>query len=450
PAYKTLVMQDMNVYLPYLSLDGNYLIISMTKIIKNYGVSVTLPNGQIITKFKTLAVNIPEDFVIYVGDMDLRSQPYGAIFVDKIYPTGKSYGDLKYSFWVDTKDFPKYDTKYGQAVYNLYKDATLTTIGAGVTQADIDIATNAAKTVSASPEKTRLANLIEAAQTQVTNIKLEKEQAARDAVNALFTNNDPTSGAIKGATDQDAINNAKTLIDQVTDPAVKTALEADLATAQALLEARNAAEELARQNAAEKAVNELFTSDKPATDTIKAATNQDAINAAQALIDVVTEKAPKDALQNNLDRAQELLNARTATEKANSEAAEKAVNELFTDNKPATDTIKATTDQGAINAAQQLVDVVVDPTTKAPLQNNLDRAQELLNAKLAAEKAKDEAAEKAVNALFKDDKPATDAIKASTDQPAINAAQKAIDGVTDPALKTELQKKSRPCTRTFK
>ncbi|EUJ25647.1 hypothetical protein, partial [Listeria cornellensis] len=76
PAYKTLVMQDMNVYLPYLSLDGNYLIISMTKIIKNYGVSVTLPNGQIITKFKNPCCKYSRRFRDLCCDMDLRSQPY--------------------------------------------------------------------------------------------------------------------------------------------------------------------------------------------------------------------------------------------------------------------------------------------------------------------------------------------------------------------------------------
>ncbi|MBC2259847.1 Ig-like domain-containing protein, partial [Listeria booriae] len=62
------------------------------------------------------------------------------------------------------------------------------------------------------------------------------------------------------------------------------------------------------------------------------------------------------------------------------DAALKAVNELFNNNTPSTDAIKGTTDQAAINAAKALVDAVTDPTVKAALQKDLNRAQELLDA----------------------------------------------------------------------
>ncbi|MBC2320197.1 toxin Cry1Ac domain D-VI-related protein, partial [Listeria booriae] len=132
-----------------------------------------------------------------------------------------------------------------------------------------------------------------------------------------------------------------------------------------------------------KAVNELFNNNTPSTDAIKGTTDQAAINAAKALVDAVTDPTVKAALQKDLNRAQELLdakNAAAAAEKAKQDAALKAVNELFNNNTPSTDAIKGTTDQAAINAAKALVDAVTDPTVKAALQKDLNRAQELLDA----------------------------------------------------------------------
>ncbi|MBC1459208.1 toxin Cry1Ac domain D-VI-related protein, partial [Listeria newyorkensis] len=275
-----------------------------------------------------------------------------------------------------------------------------------------------------------------------------RQEAALKAVNELFNSDKPSTDAIKDITNQDAIDAAQKLVDAVTDGAVKAQLQKDLDRAQELLDARNAelAAEKARQEAALKAVNELFNSDKPATDAIKDITNQDAIDAAQKLVDAVKDPVVKAQLQKDLDRAQELLDERneaSLSEKERQEAAQKAVNELFNDNKPATDAIKDTTDQATIDAAQKLVDAVKDETVKAQLQKDLDRAQELLderNAANAAEKARQEAAQKAVNELFNSDKPSTDAIKASTNQDAIDAAQKLVDEVKDPTVKAQLQK----------
>ncbi|MBC2160849.1 hypothetical protein HCB21_13775, partial [Listeria booriae] len=180
---------------------------------------------------------------------------------------------------------------------------------------------------------------------------------------------------------------AQKLVDAVTDPVVKAALQKDLDRAQELLDARNAvdAAEKARQEAALKAVNELFNSDNPSTDAIKGSTTQDSIDAAQKLVDAVTDPAVKAELQKDLDRAQELLDARNAAaaEKARQEAALKAVNELFNSDKPSTDVIKDTTTQATIDAAQKLIDAVTDPAVKAALQKDLNRAQELLNERLA-------------------------------------------------------------------
>ncbi|MBC1889350.1 hypothetical protein HCA63_13430 [Listeria booriae] len=272
-------------------------------------------------------------------------------------------------------------------------------------------------------------------------------EIAQKAVNELFTNNDTATDTIKDTTTQASIDAAQALVNKVTDPATKAALQKDLDRAQELLNERNAANsEKDRQAAALKAVNELFNNDQPSTDAIKDSTNQEAIDAAQKLVDAVTDPVVKAELQKDLDRAQELLDARNAAiaaEKARQEAALKAVNELFNSDQPSTDAIKDITNQEAIDAAQKLVDAVTDPSVKAELQKDLDRAQELLdarNAAIAAEKARQEAALKAVNELFNSDQPSTDAIKDITNQEAIDAAQKLVDAVTDPSVKAELQK----------
>ncbi|MBC2180920.1 hypothetical protein HCJ82_12180 [Listeria booriae] len=268
----------------------------------------------------------------------------------------------------------------------------------------------------------------------------DRQAAADKAVNELFKDNKPATGAIKDTTDQDAIDAAQKVIDAVKDQATKDALQANLDKAQELLNAKKAEQD--RQNEADKAINELFKDNNPATGEIKDTTDQTAIDEAQKIIDKVTDPAVKQELQNNLDKAQELLNEKNSTEKEDQAAANKAVNELFKDNDPKTGAIKDTTNQDAIDAAQKLIDAVKDPETNAALQANLDKAQELLDAKTAADKAeqaRQAAAEKAVNELFNSNKPSTGIIKDATDQTAIDAAQKLIDAVTVPSVKKELQ-----------
>ncbi|MBC2241769.1 toxin Cry1Ac domain D-VI-related protein [Listeria booriae] len=338
-----------------------------------------------------------------------------------------------------------------KAVNELFKDNKPSTgkIKDTTDQAAIDAAQKAIDAVKDPVVKDALQANLDKAQELLNAKKAEQDrQAAADkAVNELFKDNKPSTGAIKDTTDQDAIDAAQKVIDAVKDQATKDALQANLDKAQELLNAKKAEEkaEQDRQAAADKAVNELFKDNKPATGTIKDTTDQDAIDAAQKVIDAVKDQATKDALQANLDKAQELLNAKKAEEKAEQDrqnAADKAINELFKDNKPSTGVIKDTTDQKAIDEAQKLIDAVTDPTMKQELQNNLDKVQELLDAKKAEEKAEQDrqaAADKAVNELFKDNKPATGAIKDTTDQDAIDAAQKVIDAVKDQATKDALQ-----------
>ncbi|MBC2366866.1 toxin Cry1Ac domain D-VI-related protein, partial [Listeria booriae] len=122
------------------------------------------------------------------------------------------------------------------------------------------------------------------------------------------------------------------------------------------------------------------------------------------------------------------------------EAAETSVKDLF-NNGDVNGTIKDTTDQAAIDKAQEAINKVTDPAKKADLQKNLDEAQKQLNDRdnAVAEKARQEAAETSVNDLFNNgDVEGT--IKDTTDQAAIDKAQEAINKVTDPAKKADLQK----------
>ncbi|MBC1974021.1 hypothetical protein HCA84_02005 [Listeria booriae] len=341
-----------------------------------------------------------------------------------------------------------------KAVSELFtnNDTATDTIKDTTTQASIDAAQALVNKVTDPATKAALQKDLDRAQEllnerNAANSEKDRQAAALKAVNELFNNDQPSTDAIKDSTNQEVIDAAQKLVDAVTDPVVKAALQKDLDRAQELLDARNAAiaAEKARQEAALKAVNELFNSDQPSTDAIKGITNQEAIDAAQKLVDAVTDPVVKAALQKDLDRAQELLDARNAVdaaEKARQEAALKAVNELFNSDNPSTDAIKGSTTQDSIDAAQKLVDAVTDPEVKAELQKDLDRAQELLDARnaAAAEKARQEAALKAVNELFNSDKPSTDVIKDTTTQVTIDAAQKLIDAVTDPAVKAALQK----------
>ncbi|MBC6298536.1 toxin Cry1Ac domain D-VI-related protein [Listeria booriae] len=277
-------------------------------------------------------------------------------------------------------------------------------------------------------------NLLDASKAQAAADQSQKAVASY-AVNQLFVNNTPSSDAIKASTDQDAIDNAQAEIDKIKDPALKVDLQKDLDRAQELLDARNAATatEQAKQDAAKKAVDELFNNNTPSSNAIKPLTDQAAIDAAQALVNKVTDPTVKAALQANVDKAQSLLDAKNA--------ARKAVDELFNNNTPSSNAIKPATNQAAIDAAQALVNKVTDPTTKAALQADVDKAQSLLDAKnaTAAEKAKQDAARTAVNELFNNNTPSSNAIKPVTDQAAIDAAQALVNKVTDPAVKAALQ-----------
>ncbi|MBC2366530.1 toxin Cry1Ac domain D-VI-related protein [Listeria booriae] len=331
-----------------------------------------------------------------------------------------------------------------KALFN--NDDTTGTIKDTTDQKAIDAAQKTIDVVTNPAKKEELQKDLDEAQAQ-----LDARNAAEAAdkgqqaiatflVKQLYQKDDPNTDAIKDITNEVAIDTAQSQIDLLLPSAVKTDLQNKLDRAKELLDARNqAAAEQARQEAADKAVNELFKDNNPSTGIINDTTDQNAIDEAKKLIDEVTDSVVKQELQANLDKAQELLNEKNSTEKEAQEAASKAVNELFNDNDPKTGIINDTTDQNAIDEAKKLIDEVTDPVIKQELQANLDKAQELLNEKNSTEKEAQEAASEAVNELFNDNDPKTGAIKDTTNQDAINAAQELIHAVKDPEANAALQ-----------
>ncbi|MBC1371525.1 hypothetical protein HB847_04015 [Listeria booriae] len=146
---------------------------------------------------------------------------------------------------------------------------------------------------------------------------------------------------------------------------------------------------------ATEAVDNLFTDQ---THTVLAdGVNQDSIDAAQALVDALPASTIKTELQRDIDNAQKLLDAKLEEEQR--EAAQEALDALFTD---ATHTeIAPETTQEAIDAVQELISALPNGSSKDELQRELDKAQALLDAKIAEAKIK--AAQEAVDRLFEDE-----------------------------------------------
>ncbi|EUJ23684.1 hypothetical protein PGRAN_07261 [Listeria grandensis FSL F6-0971] len=231
-------------------------------------------------------------------------------------------------------------------------------------------------------------SILDTAQS-LLDAKLEAEKVAQaeNAVNELFTNNNPETGAIKETTTQKEIDDAKTAIEAVTDAGKKAELEAGLNLAQQQLDEKTeaAATEQAKQEAATDAINELFTNNNPETGTIKETTTQKEIDDAKTAIEAVTDADKKAELEAGLNLAQQQLDEKTeaAAEQVKQDVATDAINELFTNSNPETGTIKDTVTQKEIDDAQTAVDAVTDEAKKAELQADLDIAKELLGDKLA-------------------------------------------------------------------
>lgn len=276
------------------------------------------------------------------------------------------------------------ENKAQEAVNNLFENKDPNgAISGNVTQDDIDAAQDLVNELTDATKKAELQTALDDAKQQLTDrieaAEKEAQDKANEAVNNLFENNDP-NGDITGNLTQDDLDKAQDLVNQVTDETKKAELQKDLDKAKQQLTDRKEAVEQEAQEKAREAVNNLFENKDPNGNISENMTQED-INKAQDLINEVTDETSKGALQSDLDKAKQQLADRTNAEKEAEDAAKASVSDLFLNNDPTRD-IKTTTNQAAVNAAQDKVNAVTDPALKATLQKQVDKAQAQVSARV--------------------------------------------------------------------
>lgn len=136
--------------------------------------------------------------------------------------------------------------------------------------------------------------------------------------------------------------------------------------------------------------------------------DQKAIDDAQAIVDQMTDSNLKTELQNKIDTAQDMLDAKNA------------VDDLFNDKK---DSLADDVTQKDIDDAKDLVNKLPDGELKEELQKELDKAQDMLDAKNAVE-----------DLLDKDGN-----LNTGVTQDDIDKAQDLVNKLPDGELKDQLQ-----------
>ncbi|ODJ59029.1 hypothetical protein BFR42_03085 [Brochothrix thermosphacta] len=300
--------------------------------------------------------------------------------------------------------------KAEENVNNLFADKEHTTLADGITQKDIDVAKEAANKVTDKAKKEELLNEIQKAQDLLT-AKEETNKAAEN-VNNLFADKEHTTLA-EGVTQQD-IDAAKEAANKVTDKAKKEELLNEIQKAQDLLTAKD-------EQKAEENVNNLFA-DKEHTTLADGITQKD-IDVAKEAVNKVTDKAKKEELLNEIQKAQDLL---TAKEEAGKVAED--VNNLFADKEHTTLADGIT--QKDIDVAKDQVNKLTDGAKKEELLNEIQKAQDLLTAKEEQKVAED------VNNLFADDEHTI--LADGITQKDIDVAKDQVNKLIDEAKKEEL------------
>ncbi|MBC2170364.1 immunoglobulin-like domain-containing protein [Listeria booriae] len=275
------------------------------------------------------------------------------------------------------------ENKAQDVVNNLFENKNPNgDITENVTKDDIDAAQDLIDKLANTTKKAELQTALNKAKQQLTDrteaTEKEAQDKANEAVTNLFENNDP-DGDIVGNLTQDDLDKAQDLINKVTDETKKAELQTALNKAKQQLTDRIEATEKEAQDKANEAVTNLFENNDPDGDIIGNLT-QDDLDKAQDLINKVTDETKKAELQSSLDKAKQQLADRTTAEKEAQDAAKASVNDLFLNNDPTKD-IKATTNQAAVNAAQEKVNTVTDPAVKEALQKQVDKAQAQVSAR---------------------------------------------------------------------
>ncbi|MBC1796871.1 leucine-rich repeat domain-containing protein [Listeria booriae] len=286
-----------------------------------------------------------------IGDLE-------ASFTMNDLPTGWSYsGLIQQAYEKDSLTLAE------EEVARLFKDSQKKELASGITDVDIRQADEAVEGLANEADKVPLRADVILAWDLLHNGK------ATAAVNALFTNEDPTQD-IKDDLVQTDIDNAQALVDAINDSHsadVKTDLQTKVAKAQAQLTAKK--EEAEAQVAAEEAVYRLFENNDPLKTHLKDNTTQAAIDDAQALVDGLKDSPVKAVLHQELNRVNILFDAELAREAL----ARETVNALFINQDPA-GLLRPDATQADLDTAQTVVDEVLFSSAKAILQTDLNQA----------------------------------------------------------------------------
>uniref|UniRef100_UPI001E46655B toxin Cry1Ac domain D-VI-related protein n=1 Tax=Lysinibacillus cavernae TaxID=2666135 RepID=UPI001E46655B len=299
----------------------------------------------------------------------------------------------------------------------LFTDGSFNKLKDTTNQTAIDEAQSAVSKLPASPEKDRLQGLVEAAQ-DLLNQQGQGEQDLADAKNkaeGLFT--DGSFNKLKDTANQAAIDEAQEAIDKLPAGSEKDRLQGLVEAAQDLLNQQGQGE-LDLADAKSKAEG-LFTDSN--FNKLKGTTNQTAIDEAQSAVSKLPAGSEKDRLQGLVEAAQDLLNQQGQGELDLADAKNKAEG-LFTDGN--FDKLKDTTNQTAIDEAQEAIDKLPAGSEKDRLQGLVEAAQDLLNQQGQGEIDLADAKNKAED-LFTDG--SFNKLKDTANQAAIDEAQEAID-----------------------
>lgn len=303
------------------------------------------------------------------------------------------------------------------AVDGLFTDSTHSILKLTVTQGDIDNARGLVDGLTNIVLRAELNLLITSAQVMLdlrTN-----EQRARDAVYALFSDGQHTT--IKAGLTQAEIDEAKNLVNALSGGDVKTELTILISSAQSQLDGKSA------EDAATDLVNSMFVNGG-----IVPGLTQATIDNARNVVNALPDGPVKDNLLGLVNTAQTLFNTREAQVTIVAEA-RSAVDGLFTDSTH--NQIKANITQTDIDNAQAKVNLVADAQIKADLNTQIQKAQDLLDAREEQDQIA-QAAQAAVYALFKDSSHTV--IKDGLTQAEINAAQTKVNLMVSSTLKVQL------------
>lgn len=180
------------------------------------------------------------------------------------------------------------------------------------------------------------------------------------------------------------------------------------------------------------------------------------IDVAYAASENVASSYERDRLMGLLDSMQwefDDNNRRELQKQFNN--ANGAVSDLFVNNEQTSGAVKSTVTQSTIDAAKALVNQLTDSAEKTALLANVQRAQNLLNNSStpttpaptvptpdpapSTTPTPNFVASNAVLGLFVNNNPSTNALKSTTDQQAIDAVQKLVDGVADATVRANMQ-----------